>query len=100
MAGQHRSLAAGVIHHPDHGSRCTAQAFQDRCRAAGVRSSMGSVGDCYDNAMTQSFFAALECELLSRSLFSTPAEARSALFDFMETLYHRCRRHSAWATSP
>ena len=95
MALQHRRPAAGVIHHSDHGSQYTAHAFQERCRQAGIRSSMGSVGDCYDNAMAESFFATLECELLSRSSFPTHAEARSALFDFIEVFYNRQRRHSA-----
>ena len=95
MALQHRRPAAGVIHHSDHGSQYTAQTFQDRCRAAGIRSSMGSVGDCYDNAMAQSFFATVECELLSHSSFPTHADARAALFDFIEIFYNRQRRHSA-----
>jgi putative transposase len=84
MALQHRCPPAGVIHHSDHGSQYTAHAFQQRCRQAGIRSSMGSVGDCYDNAMAESFFATLECELLSRSSFPTHAAARAALFDFIE----------------
>jgi putative transposase len=56
---------------------------------------MGSVGDCYDNALAESFFATLECELLSRSSLRTHLEARSALFDFIEVFYNRHRRHSA-----
>jgi putative transposase len=95
MALQHRRPAAGVIHHSDHGSQYTALTFQERCRAAGIRSSMGSVGDCYDNAMAESFFATLECELLMRSSFRTHAEARAALFDYIEVFYNRRRRHSA-----
>jgi putative transposase len=86
---------AGVIHHSDHGSHYTAAAFQERCRRAGVRPSMGSVGDCFDNAMAESFFATLECELLARRAFSTHAQARSALFDFSEVFYNRQRCHSA-----
>jgi putative transposase len=95
MALQHRRPPAGVIHHSDHGSQYTAHAFQQRCRQAAIRSSMGSVGDCYDNAMAESFFATLECELLSRSSFPTHAAARAALFDFIEIFYNRQRRHSA-----
>jgi putative transposase len=56
---------------------------------------MGSVGDCYDNAMTESFFATLECELLARRTLSTHLEARSALFEYIEVFYNRQRRHSA-----
>jgi len=95
MALQHRRPAAGVTHHSDHGSQYTSQVFQDRCRTAGIRSSMGSVGDCYDNAMAESFFATLECELLARSSLRTHDEARAALFDFIEVFYNRRRRHSA-----
>ena len=70
-------------------SQYTAQAFQDRCRAVGIRSSIGSVGDGDDNAMAESFFATVECELLSHSSFPTPAEARAALFDFIEIFSNR-----------
>jgi putative transposase len=95
MALQHRRPAAGVIHHSDHGSPYTALAFQERCRRAEVRSSMGSVGDCYDHALAESFFATLECELLARTTLRTHLEARSALFDFIAVFYNRHRRHSA-----
>ncbi len=78
MALQHRRPRPGVIHHSDHGSQYTSAAFQERCQHAGVRSSMGSVGECYDNALAESFFATLECELLSRSSFPTHADARRA----------------------
>ena len=86
-----------VIHHSDQGCQYTALAFGQRCRAAGVRPSMGSVGDCFDNAMCESFFATLECELLDRSSFRTPAEARLAIFDFIEGWYNTQRRHSSLA---
>ena len=66
-----------------------------RCRDAGVRPSMGSVGDAYDNAMCESFFATLECELLARSRFKTQAEARNATFAFIEGFYNKRRRHSS-----
>jgi putative transposase len=95
MALQHRRPPAGVIHHSDHGSQYTSAAFQERCRQVGVRSSMGSVGDCYDNALAESFFATLECEALARTAFRTHAEARTALFDYIEIFYNRQRRHSA-----
>jgi putative transposase len=86
---------AQVIHHSDQGCQYTAVAFGARCRAAGVRPSMGSVGDCYDNALCESFFATLECELLDRTILRTPGEARIAVFDFIEGWYNRRRRHSA-----
>jgi putative transposase len=73
-----------VIHHADQGCQYTSITFGLRCREAGVRPSMGSVGDAYDNALCESFFATLECELLDRRRFPTQAEARVAVFDFIE----------------
>ncbi len=84
-----------VIHHSDQGCQYTSLAFGGRCRAAGVRPSMGSVGDAYDNAMCESFFATLECELLDRHRFRTQADARLAVFDFIEGWYNPRRRHSS-----
>jgi putative transposase len=84
-----------VIHHSDQGSQYTSIEFGRRCRDAGVRPSMGSVGDAYDNAMCESFFATLECELLARSRFKTQAEARHAIFEFVEGFYNLRRRHSS-----
>ena len=84
-----------VIHHSDQGCQYTSIEFGKRCREAGVRPSMGSVGDCYDNAMCESFFATLECELIDRSTFSSHTEARRALIDFIEGFYNTRRRHSA-----
>jgi putative transposase len=77
-----------VIHHSDQGCQYTSLAFGGRCRAAGVRPSMGSVGDAYDNALCESFFATLECELLDRQRFPTQAAARLAVFDFIEGWYN------------
>ena len=96
MAVQQRQPHA-VIHHSDQGGQYTALAFGTRCKQAGVRPSMGSVGDCYDNALCESFFATVECELLDRSSFRTPAEARRAVFAFIEGWYNTHRRHSALA---
>ena len=87
----------GVIHHSDQGSQYTSIAFGSGCRSAGVRPSMGSVGDCYDNAMCESFFATLECELLDRERFETRATARMAVFSFIEGWYNPHRRHSSLA---
>jgi putative transposase len=84
-----------VIHHSDQGSQYTSIAFGHRCREAGVRPSMGSVGDAYDNAMCESFFATLECELLARCRFRTQAEARNEVFAFVEGFYNPRRRHSS-----
>ena len=86
---------SGVIHHSDHGCQYTSIAFGQRCRQAGVLPSMGTVGDAYDNAMCESFFASLECELLDRYTFKTQAEARMAVFRWIEGWYNIRRRHSA-----
>ena len=84
-----------VIHHSDQGCQYTSLAFGRRCRQMGVRPSMGSVGDCFDNALCESFFATLECELIDRRSFRTQAEARMAVFEFIEGWYNPHRRHSA-----
>ena len=83
-----------VIHHSDQGCQYTSLAFGSRCKEAGVRPSMGSVGDAYDNAMAESFFSTLECELLSRRSFSSQAEARMACFTYIEGFYNPLRLHS------
>jgi putative transposase len=84
-----------VIHHSDQGRQYTSLAFGKRCREAGARPSMGSVGDAYDNAMCESFFASLECELLDRRRFASQAEARMAVFSHIEAWYNPARLHSA-----
>ncbi len=86
---------SNVIHHSDHGSQYTSVAFGQRCIQMGVRPSMGSVGDAYDNAMAESFFASLECELIDRHSFPTKAAARLALFTYIEGWDNPRRRHSA-----
>jgi transposase InsO family protein len=86
-----------VIHHSDQGCQYTSIAFGQRCKTAGVRPSMSSVGDCYENAMAESFFATLECELLDRVRRPNPAAARMALSEFIEAWYNPHRRHSALA---
>ncbi len=84
-----------VVHHSDQGTQYTSIAFGLRCKEAGVRPSMGSRGDCYDNALCESFFATLECELLDRRRFKTRPEAKMAIFDFIEGFYNPHRRHSS-----
>ena len=101
MAIVRRQPEGPVIHHSDQGSQYTSLSFGKRCREAGVVQSMGSVGDAYDNAMCESFFATLECELLDRRSFRTVAEARREVFGFIEGFYNTRRLHSALGyTSP
>ena len=83
-----------VIHHSDQGCQYTSVAFGKRCTEMGVRPSMGSVGDAYDNAMAESFFASLECELLDRRSFRSKTEGRLAVFTWLEGWYNPRRRHS------
>jgi putative transposase len=84
-----------VIHHSDHGCQYTSYAFGKRCQEAGIMPSMGTVGDAYDNAMAESFFATLEREVLNRRRFKSQAEAKMAIFDWLEGWYNPHRRHSA-----
>jgi putative transposase len=84
-----------VIHHSDHGCQYTSYAFGKRCREAGIMPSMGTVGDAYDNAMAESFFATLEREVLNRRRFKSQAEAKMAIFDWLEGWYNPHRRHSS-----
>ena len=91
----YRRQPANVIHHSDQGCQYTSIAFGKRCAEAGVRPSMGSVGDCYDNAMCESFNATLECELLVKHRFKNHREGALAVFDFIEGYYNPYRRHTA-----
>jgi putative transposase len=95
MALAQRRPQEGIIHHSDHGTQYTSFAFGKRCREMGVMPSVGSVGDAYDNAMAESFFATLECELLDRRTFRTQAEAKLAIFEWIEGWYNTGRRHSS-----
>ena len=91
----HRRRPTNVIHHSEQGCQYTSIAFGRRCKEANVRPSMGSVGDCYDNAMCESFNATLECELLVHHRFKNQREAALAVFDFIEGWYNPRRRHTA-----
>jgi len=85
----------GLVHHSDHGCQYTSTVFGQRCQEAGIVPSMGTVGDCFDNAMAESLFATLECELIDREIFVTRDAARTKIFDYLETWYNPRRRHSA-----
>ena len=95
MALQGRQPQTGLVHHSDRGCQYTSIAFGKRCQVAGVQPSVGTVGDSYDNAMAESFFATLECELIDRKRFKNPIEARAEVFDFIEGFYNPRRLHSA-----
>src|SRR5216117_2806135 len=88
-------LVVEALRRPVESAQYTSIAFGQRCREMGVQPSMGSVGDAYDNALCESFFATLECELIDRSRFQTQVEARMAVFEYLEGWYNPHRRHSA-----
>ena len=94
MALAHRRPAPGLIWHSDQGSQFVSLAFGQQARAAGIAQSMGSRGDCFDNAVAESFFATLKKELIHRRTWPTKAELRTEVFDYIEVFYNRRRRHS------
>ncbi len=91
----HQRRPDDVICHTDQGSQYTSVAFGARCREAGVRPSMGSRGDAYDNSLCESLFATLEWELLDLHRFPTQSQAKMAVFEFIEGWYNPLRRHSS-----
>jgi putative transposase len=94
MAIARRRPKPGLVHHSDQGSQYVSLRFGERCRLIGIHRSMGSKGDCFDNAVAESFFATLEKDLLRRRRFATRQEARTAVFDYIETFYNPIRLHS------
>jgi putative transposase len=94
MALWNRRPDPGAIHHSDHGSTYTSWAFGHRLREAGLLGSMGSIGDCFDNSVAESFFATLQTELLDRSTWPTREGLANAVFAFIEGFYNPRRRHS------
>ena len=94
MAVLARRPGKGLIHHSDHGSQYTSVAFGKRCQEAGIITSMGSVGDAYDNAAAESFIATLKTELIYRRSWPTRDEAELAIFDYVEAFYNPRRRHT------
>jgi putative transposase len=93
MALAHRRPAPGLIWHSDQGSQFVSLAFGQQARAAGIAQSMGSRGDCWDNAVAESFFATLKKELIHRRTWPSKAELRTEVFDYIEVFYNRQRRH-------
>ncbi len=94
MAIWNRRPEPGAIHHSDHGSTYTSWAFGHRLREAGLLGPMGSIGDCFDNSVAESFFATLQTELLDRQSWATRDELANAVFAFVEGFYNPVRRHS------
>jgi putative transposase len=90
-----RRPGPGLIHHSDRGTQYASLVFGSRLAEMGIAPSMGAPGTAYDNALMESFFASLETELIDRSTWATHADARSAVFDWIERFYNRTRRHSS-----
>lgn len=94
MAVWKRKPSAGLVHHSDQGSQYVSLVFGQRCREAGIDVSMGAKGSALDNAVCESFFGSLKKELIRRRSWPTRAEARSAIFEWVEGWYNRRRLHS------
>lgn len=93
MAVDQRQPRAGLIHHTDRGQNYMAKSYQDRVSALGMISSMSRKGNCWDNAVAESFFATLKFELVDRRVFASRQAARSAIFEYIEVFYNRQRIH-------
>jgi putative transposase len=100
MALQNRRPTTSTIIHSDHGVQFTSWVFTERAKASGLTPSMGSIGDCYDNAVIESFWGRVQTELLNRQRWKTRIELANAIFEYLEVFHNRQRRHSAlgWLT--
>ena len=94
MAIKNRQPPAGGIVHADHGVQFTSWAFTNKIRSSGLMPSFGTIGDCYDNAMMESFWSSMQIELLNRKKWRTRLDLANAIFDYIEIFYNRQRRHS------
>ena len=95
MAIAQRNPLDGTVIHSDHGTQFTSWAFTQRAINSGLLPSMGSVGDCYDNAVIESFWSRMQVELLDRKRWRTRVELANAIFEYLEIFHNRQRRHSA-----
>jgi transposase InsO family protein len=95
MALAQRRPQAGLLHHSDRGSQYTSRDYQELLRAWGIEVSMSRKGDCYDNALLESFFATLKGECTDRQRWASHSQARQAIFEYLEVFYNRQRRHSS-----
>ncbi len=94
MALGQRTTSSGLIHHSDRGSQYASQDFQNLLRSQGITCSMSGAGNCYDNAVAESFFATLKRERAHRGHYQTRAQATADIFQYIEVFYNRQRRHS------
>jgi putative transposase len=89
-----RRLAKGLIHHSDRGSQYCSTAYQAELKKHGIRISMSGKGNCYDNAVVETFFKSLKSELVWRTVFQTRAKAKQAIGRYIDSFYNPVRRHS------
>jgi len=98
MALLHRSPSQGLVHHSDRGVQYCCDAYQQQLQQAGLTPSMSRIGNCYDNAVMESFWGTLKCELIYQQpngRFASHQQARASIFEYIEVFYNRRRRHSA-----
>ena len=95
MAVENRKSTTGKINHSDHGTQFSSWMFTRRVYDSGLISSMGSIGDCYDNAVIESFWGRMQTELLNRQRWKTRIKLANAIFEYLEVFHNRQRRHSA-----
>ena len=95
MAIESRRPASGTLIHSDQGVQFTSWAFSQRAKASGLLPSMGGVGACFDNVMTESFWSPMQVELLDRQGWRTRVELANAIFEYLEIFHNRQRRHSS-----
>jgi transposase InsO family protein len=95
MALQSRRPGPGLLHHSDRGVQYASEAYRRRLSEVKIEPSMSRAGDCYDNAVTESFFGTLKTELVNHERYATHEEARRSLFEWIEVFYNRQRRHSS-----
>ena len=94
MAKTQRTISPGLVHHSDRGCQYASNEYRKALSYAGIRCSMSRKGDCWDNAVAESFFGTLKTELAHRSRWKTRSHARTAIFEYIEVFYNRKRRHS------
>ena len=95
MALVQRDPEAGLVHHSDRGSEYASKSYREMLRQRGIRVSMSRKGDCYDNAMIESFWGTLKEEGIGQEIYRTREEAKTAVFDYIEVFYNRKRKHSS-----
>lgn len=95
MAIEQRQPRSGLLHHSDRGSQYASVDYQNLLQQNNMVCSMSRKGNCWDNAPQESFFSTLKTELIHRRRFATRAEARTAIFEYIEVFYNRQRIHSS-----